>query len=103
MRLPLLPPGRQTRTRVENIFVELRRDVPNQEKRAARHNAWISEVTWRLINETVSARREPGIYQALIRQMGRAIRAELKDERRRWADTAGDDVERLLTGDPPLP
>ena len=35
--------------------------------------------------------------------MGWDIRASLKEYRRRWETTAGEEVERLLNGDPPLP
>ena len=40
-RLPLRPTGRQTRTREDKLFTELRRAVPKLEKRAVRHNSWI--------------------------------------------------------------
>ena len=38
-----------------------------------------------------------------IRRLGWAIRAAFKEDRRRRAETAGEDVERLLTGNPPSP
>ena len=50
----------------------------------------------------VSMRREPGRYQAQIRLLGREIRASLKEERRRWAETLREDIEQLLNGDLPL-
>ena len=91
------------RTRADNIFSELRRAIPKPDKWAARHNTWISEVMWILVDDRVSGRQEPGRDQMQIRRLGWAIREALKEDRQRRAETAGEDVERLLTGDPPLP
>ena len=57
--LPMCPPVRQTRTRADELFGELRHTVPKPDKRAARHNLWISAETWRLANKRVFTRREP--------------------------------------------
>ena len=38
-----------------------------------------------------------------IRRLGRAIRASLQGDRKRRAETAGQDVETLLGEDPPNP
>ena len=65
-RLPICPPGRQTRTQADKLFAELRRAVLKLDKQAARHNSWILEEMWRLVDELVSARREPGRYQRII-------------------------------------
>ena len=59
---PLVKP-----TRVDKNFEGLRRAVPKAQPRAARQNAWILEETWRLVNERVSARRDPRKGQALKR------------------------------------
>ena len=55
-RLPLHPPSCQTRTRADKLFDELRRAVPKPDKRTERHNLWISNETWRLVDERVSTR-----------------------------------------------
>ena len=102
-RLPLRPPGCQTRMQAKNIFSELRRAVSKPDKQAAHHNSWILSEMCRIVDERVSTRREPGRDQWRIRLLGRAIWAALKEDRRRQAETAGEDVERLLSGDPPLP
>ena len=102
-RIPLRPPRRQTRTQADNIFTELRRTVPNPDKQAARHNSWILDRTWRLVDKRVSTRREPGRNQTSLIWLGWVIREALKGGRRRQVDTAGEDVERLLIGDPPSP
>ena len=41
-RLPLRLPGHQTRTQEDTIFAELRRAFQKWDKRAERHNLWIS-------------------------------------------------------------
>ena len=103
MRLPLRSPARQTRMQADKIFAELKRAVPKTDKGVAHHNSWIFKAAWRLVDERVFARREPGRDQVRIIRLGRAIRAALKEDRKRWAETAGEDVERLLTGAaPPL-
>ena len=55
-RWPVRPLREPTRT--DELFAALRRAVPRAQLREARRNAWISESTWRLIDERVSARRD---------------------------------------------
>ena len=83
-KLPLLPPKEPTRE--DTIFTALRRAVPKPRVREARKNEWISAATWRLVNERVSARRDPKKDQTLIRKLGRAIRASMATDRRRRAE-----------------
>ena len=85
--LPLLPPTEPTRE--DTIFAALRRAVTKLWAQEARKNAWISAITWRLVNERVSARRDLAKDRALIRRLGRAIRASLKMGRRRREEEAG--------------
>ena len=56
-RLPLRPPGRQTRTRADMLFAELRCAIPNPDKQALRYKSWILAETWRLLDQRFSARR----------------------------------------------
>ena len=65
-------------------------------------NVWISEETWRLVDERVSVQRGTGV-QMRIRRLGRAIRESLQGDRKRRVETVGQDVETLLGGDPPKP
>ena len=51
---PLRPPTALTME--DGIFAALRRAVPKPHSQDARKNAWISEATWRLVVERVSAR-----------------------------------------------
>ena len=101
--LPLRLSGRQMRTWADDIFFELRRAIPKPDKWVARHNSWLSAEMWRLADERDSMRRDHRRDQQRLRQLGRAIQASLKEDRLRRAKTAGEEVEILLTGDPPLP
>ena len=100
-RPPLRPTNKPTRE--VKIFAYLRRAVPKARAREARRNEWISAATWRLVDERVSARRDPAKDQALIRSLGRAMKASLATDRRRHAEKAGAEVEALVGGEnPPL-
>ena len=74
--------------------------MPKPHERGKHKNAWISDETWRLVNERVSARRGAGL-RVRIQRLGRAIREILKGDRKRRVETAGTDVETLLGGYPP--
>ena len=76
--------------------------MPKPQARERRKNGWISEDTWRLVNERVSSRRNTK-DQSRIRRLSRAIVASLKEDRRRRVDTVGEEVETLLGVDPPMP
>ena len=99
-RWPVRPPQEPKRT--DQLFAALRRAVPREQPREARRNAWISESTWRLIDERVSARRDPQYGQAYRRRLGKAIQKSLATDRRRRAYEAGAEVEALVKADPPL-
>ena len=79
-------------TREDTIFASLRIAVTKLRSQEARKNAWISAATWRLVEERVSTRRDLVKYQTLIWRMGRAIRANLKTDRRQRAEEAGPEV-----------
>ena len=102
-RLPLCPSVRQTRAQADKLFSELQRAVTKPDKHTARHNLWMSVETWRLADKRVSIQWEPGRDQRQIRRLGRAIRSFIKEDRRRRVTTAGEEVESLLNGTPPLP
>ena len=63
-------------------------------------NAWISEATWRLMDERVSALQYPAKAQALIRRLIRVIAAIMRGDRKLRAEEAGAEVEALLVSDP---
>ena len=78
--MPLTPPREPTRE--YTLFGDLRRAVPKPHMREQHRNAWISNETWKLVDERVSVRRGPRV-QAQLRRLGRAIQASLKGDRRR--------------------
>ena len=98
--MPLRPPTEPTRE--DGIFAALRRAVPKTHARDRHKNAWISEETWRLVDERVSARRGTGLHTR-IRILGRAIWARLQGDRKRRVEATGQEVETLLGEDPPNP
>ena len=88
--------------REDGLFADLRRAVPKTKDRDAQKNAWISETTWRSVDDRVSARRDPERDQYLIRRLGHAIVAILKGDWRQRAEEVGEEVDKLLGLDPPL-
>ena len=90
IQMPLTPPKEPTRE--DTLFGVLRRSMPKLHLREQHKNAWISDETWKLVDERVSVRREPRA-QTKIRRLGRAIQARLKGDRRRRVEEAGKAVE----------
>ena len=97
-RIPLTPPKEPTRE--DTLFGDLRRAVPKPHKREQHRNAWISDKTWKLVDERVLARRGPKV-KARLQRLGRAIKASLKGYRQQRVEEAGKAVETLLGEDPP--
>ena len=62
--------------------------MPKPHGRDRNKNECISEETWRLVDERVSARRGAGVH-ARIRRLGRAIRASLQGDRKRRVEIVG--------------
>ena len=99
-RWPVRPPGKPSRT--DKLFAALQRAVPRPKPREARRNAWISAETWRLIDERVSAFRNPRYGMLYSLRMGKEVQASLAADRRRRAEEAGAEVETLVKAEPPL-
>ena len=97
-RWPVRPPKEPTRT--DQLFAALRRAVPKAQLREARRNAWISESTWILIDERVSAQRDTQYGQAFKQRLGKEVQKSLTTDRRLQADKAG--TEALVKVDLPL-
>ena len=97
-RMPLTPPKEPTRE--DTLFGYLQRAVPKLYVGEQHRNAWISDETWKLVDERVSVRREPRA-QTKMQRLGRAIQASLTGDRRRRVEEAGKAVEALIGEDPP--
>ena len=78
--IPLKPPRRPTQE--DKLFGDLRRAVPKPQPRKQQQNAWISEETWRLVDEQVTMRWKKRARTGL-RRLGRAIQASMKGDRKR--------------------
>ena len=76
-RMPLTPPKEPTRE--DTFFRDLWQAVPKPHKREQHRNAWISDETWKLVDERISARRGPRV-KARLRRLGLAIKASLKGD-----------------------
>ena len=87
-------------TREDELFGDLRRAVLKPPPRERHRNAWISEETWRLVDERVTMRRKPRARTGL-QKLGRAIRASLKGDQKRRVEEAGTAIEGMLQEDPP--
>ena len=84
--MPLRPPTKPMRE--DGIFAALRRAVPKPHGRDRHKNEWISEETWRIVDERVSTRRDTGVH-ARIQRLGRAIRASLQGDRKQRVEITG--------------
>ena len=84
----------------DKLFGDLRRAVLKPKPRETHQNAWISEETWRLVDERVTMRRKSRARTGL-RRIGRAIQASLKGDRKRRVEEAGTAIEGILQEDPP--
>ena len=69
--------------------------MPKPQPLEQHQNAWISEETWRLMDERVTMRRKPWARTGL-RRLGRAIQASMKGDRKRRVEEAGTAIEGLL-------
>ena len=58
-------------TREDELFGHLRRAVPKLQPREQHRNAWISEETWRLVDERVTMRRKARA-RTRMRRLGQA-------------------------------
>ena len=72
--VPMKPLRRPTRE--DELFGDLRRAVLKPQPREQHRNAWISEETWRLVNERVTTRRKSRARTGM-RRLGRAIKASM--------------------------
>ena len=72
--------------------------MPKPHEREKHRNVCISEETWRLADERVSAKRGMRV-RARMRRLGRAFREILKGDSKQRVEDTGKDVEALLGGD----
>ena len=97
-KIPLKPPRRLTRE--DEFFGDLRQAVLKPQPQEQHWNTWISEETWRLVDERVTMRRKTRARTGL-RRLGQAIQASMKGDRKRRVEEAGTVVKNMLQEDPP--
>ena len=67
-----------------------------------RSKSWISEASWRIVDQKNALRRLPGpTNQIEYRRLTRSLKSSLKEDRKRRAATAGALAEAELNHDPP--
>ena len=98
-RFPLLPLRRDLAMAPENIFSELKTQIPKPPLNEWVRRAWIYDKNWPAIYARVTARREED--QRTVRQLSRQIRAGLCTDQKIRAEEAGRTIESLLALDPP--
>ena len=97
--LPLQPPTEPTRE--DGIFAALRRDVPKPHARELRTNEWISEETWRLVDERVSARRGTRMQEDW--RLSQVIASSLNRDRKKEGRDSGRGGVDVTRGGPAKP
>ena len=68
----------------------------------ARKNTWILSDTWRLVDTRFSMCQDPTRNQGLLWCLSRQIISSLKADWKQQVETAGGNIEYLLTSEPPL-
>jgi len=85
---PVRPPGPLERNRADGLLDDLReaakKEVPD--KRETRNNSWISEPTWRLVDQKAAARRRG--ESATLRVLKKSVRRALRKDRKARAGAA---------------
>ena len=82
---------------METIFAELKMNTSKPAERERRNNKWISEETWRLIDQRAGMRQKGELVQALSRRIGRQIKNALKKDRIKRAEKVASEVEGFLS------
>ena len=82
---------------METMFAELKTNTSKPAERERRNNDWISEETWRLIDQRAGMRRKGELVQALSRHIGRQIKNVLKKDRIKRAEKVASEVEGFLS------
>ena len=95
-RFPLRMARFGPRTELEGAFETLVEAVQPQTVRERPRASWISAATWKLVDKRTALRREDNLPQAAARVLGRAIKASLKEDRKKRAEKAATEVEGYL-------
>jgi len=89
-RFPLRAPKWGPLTLVDTIFQELKKEVVPPLPRERRRNSWISNTTWKLVDERAAMRRSPQFDRTAYRRVDRGVKAAIKADRLRRAEEAAE-------------
>jgi hypothetical protein len=98
-RFPIITPPEQ-HNEADKILCKLAETVPRdpqKEKDDGRKNSWISEATWKLIDQKASARKNGNTTQA--KEIGKQLRRSLKKDRQSRSDKVAEEIEACLVDD----
>ena len=95
-RFPLRTPKWGPKTKVNALFQKLKDAAEPPEHRKRKDRMWVSEATWKLVDERAELRRDPSHDRAYARRLTRRIRQSFKDDRKRRVEAAGAAIEAKL-------
>ena len=81
---------------METAFEELQTSVEAPPPRTKAENAWISDATWKLVNERAKLRKVGGLSGLELRQHNRAVKKGLNKDRAQRAKDVGEVIEMNL-------
>ena len=97
-RFPLRPPQWGPQTRADALFQSLTDAIPAPVPATKRAwQSWISDETWRMVDERSALRRRPNHDRAEARRLDRRIQQALRADRKRRAAAAGEAIQASLT------
>lgn len=98
-RFPLRAPKWGPQTRADALLQVLNEAIPKPTLAERRERwEWISNETWRLVDERAALQKVIGHDRAKVRRLDRRIRRAFKADRKRRAEEAGEAIEAALLG-----
>ena len=82
--------------REDRIFASLRKAIAKPKGQEARKSEWVSEDTWRIVNNRVYELRDQSRNKTLLRRLGHTINASLKGDRNLRTEKVVEVIDRLL-------
>jgi outer membrane PBP1 activator LpoA protein len=84
---------------LQKLAVTAKTDSENQKKDSGRQNSWISETTWRLIDQKASARKNGDTQRS--KEIAKELNHSLKKDRESRTDKVAVEIESLLVNNDP--
>lgn len=97
-RFPLRPTKMGPATKVDSLFQQLKSSIPKAVyDRNTPRRAWISDKTWKLVDQRSALGRSPTYTQKEHRRLSRAVKASLREDRKQRCASVGQEVESYLS------